>query len=130
MLTNILGSKGVYSVRWSPFHPKLVQEPYPLKLEVPRIEAYDGTSDPEDHISMFICHMQFQTTREDLHCRVFPLTLKGTSYQWFKNEFTSRQHYRLLGLITEICGTARRSLETEEGQLHPVYHKPEQIFHP
>ncbi|KMZ64694.1 hypothetical protein ZOSMA_351G00090 [Zostera marina] len=73
------------SSRKSPLDSKLLQEPYPLKFKVPKFETYGGTSDPQEHIDKFISLMEIQTARDDLLCRVFPLTLKGISYQWFAN---------------------------------------------
>lgn len=37
-----------------PLHPKHLAESFPLNFKVPQMETYKGTTDPNDHIIMFI----------------------------------------------------------------------------
>lgn len=54
-------------------------------LEAPEIELYDGTTNLEDHIASFCCHMYLQDVDNPMWCRCFPSTLKGVVQQWFNN---------------------------------------------
>lgn len=47
------------------------------------MEAYNGTTDPNNHINMFLFLLVIQNLKDVFLCRAFPSTLKGTPYRWF-----------------------------------------------
>jgi hypothetical protein len=55
------------------------------KLKLPRIEPYDGTTDPEEHLGKFHAHMLLYGFRitDGIQCRAFSCTLTGVAIRWF-----------------------------------------------
>ncbi|XP_056691673.1 uncharacterized protein [Spinacia oleracea] len=53
------------------------------KVKVPTIEAFDGTTDPEEHMAAYAAQMNVRTGCGATWCRYFPTTLKGLSLIWF-----------------------------------------------
>nr|XP_021842393.1 uncharacterized protein LOC110782534 [Spinacia oleracea] len=53
------------------------------KVKVPTIEAFDGTTDPEEHMAAYAAQMSVQTGCGATWCRYFPTTLKGLALIWF-----------------------------------------------
>ena len=53
-----------------------------FKFDV-KIDPYDGTTDPQDHVEIFQQTMVFQEAKEPVICRAFPLTLKAAARRWF-----------------------------------------------
>jgi hypothetical protein len=53
------------------------------KLKLPRIEPYDGTTDPEEHLAKFSAHMLLNGVTEGVQCRAFACTLTGPAIRWF-----------------------------------------------
>nr|XP_027099014.1 uncharacterized protein LOC113718297 [Coffea arabica] len=45
---------------------------------------YDASTDPEDHLSVFLTHMRLQTAADEIHCKTFPMFLKGKARLWFQ----------------------------------------------
>nr|XP_027093641.1 uncharacterized protein LOC113714043 [Coffea arabica] len=45
---------------------------------------YDASTDPEDHLSVFLTHMRLQTTADEVRCKTFPMFLKGKARLWFQ----------------------------------------------
>ncbi|MCS5023636.1 retrotransposon gag domain-containing protein, partial [Staphylococcus aureus] len=44
---------------------------------------YDGTLDPQAHLTAFADKMHFQSASDSALCKTFPLTLKGIARTWF-----------------------------------------------
>ena len=55
------------------------------KVKLPTIEPFDGTIDPDDHMSAYKCQMSIQTVDDATWCKNFPATLMGVAHKWFKN---------------------------------------------
>jgi hypothetical protein len=55
----------------------------PDKFKMPRIEKYNGSGDPQDHLEAFREHIILQGIPDEIACRAFPLTLKGVAKDWF-----------------------------------------------
>ncbi|XP_021838603.1 uncharacterized protein [Spinacia oleracea] len=53
------------------------------KVKVSTIEAFDGTTDPEEHMAAYAAQMNVQTGCGATWCRYFPTTLKGLALIWF-----------------------------------------------
>ncbi|XP_071906052.1 uncharacterized protein [Coffea arabica] len=45
---------------------------------------YDASTDPEDHLSVFLMHMRLQTPVDKIRCKTFPMFLKGKARLWFQ----------------------------------------------
>ena len=67
----------------SPFAWEILDVPIPRDFKPPTVATFDGSTDPEQHISMFERHMELITSEDALWCRAFPSTLSGRAQQWF-----------------------------------------------
>ena len=67
----------------SPFTASVLECPLPLKFRLLQLEFYDGTKDPLDHIGAFRTIMNLQQTSDEVICRSFLATLRGTIRVWF-----------------------------------------------
>ena len=63
----------------SPFTASINSHPLPPKFKIPSLDSYDGTRDPFNHIATFKTMMHLQRVLDEIMCRTFPTTLKGTS---------------------------------------------------
>jgi hypothetical protein len=83
----------------------------PDKFKMPRIEKYDGSGDPQDHLEAFREHLILHGTPDKIACRAFPLTLKGVAKDWFtrlppKSVGTFKELGRLF--LTQFLATRQR----------------------
>ncbi|XP_059431559.1 uncharacterized protein LOC132165071 [Corylus avellana] len=67
-----------------PFTDRVMRHPLPDKLKVPRVDKYDGSGDPTNHIESFRAHLILHDTPDEIACRAFPLTLKGAAKEWIE----------------------------------------------
>jgi hypothetical protein len=65
------------------FTERVKAYPMPVKFKMPRIEKYDGSEDPQDHLEAFREHLILHGTPDEIAGRAFPLTLKGVAKDWF-----------------------------------------------
>ena len=67
-------------------HP-LIEAIMEVSLSVPwinpTIEKYDDSLDPDDHVDAYMTKLNLYTTADELFCRVFHISLKGTTLNWF-----------------------------------------------
>ncbi|XP_020211649.1 uncharacterized protein LOC109796384 [Cajanus cajan] len=47
------------------------------------IEKYDGSSDLEEHLNVFLTQATLSTQDDSALCRIFPTSLKGRALSWF-----------------------------------------------
>ncbi|VFQ80843.1 unnamed protein product [Cuscuta campestris] len=47
------------------------------------IKAYNGTTDPQDHLSKFYASMEATAAPDEVKCRCFLATLEGSACDWF-----------------------------------------------
>ncbi|GKV18271.1 hypothetical protein SLEP1_g28676 [Rubroshorea leprosula] len=66
-----------------PLNTNIILEPYPAGFIIPKLETYDGTKDPDDHLHAFYSCMQAQNTSDALMCKIFPSTLRGNARTWY-----------------------------------------------
>ncbi|XP_059663782.1 uncharacterized protein LOC132309495 [Cornus florida] len=66
-----------------PFSPSIMKYPLPSKFRMPSIESFDGTKDPLDHLETFQALMYLHVMPDEIMCRAFPTTLKGSARVWF-----------------------------------------------
>ena len=63
----------------SPFPASINGHPLPPKFKMPSLDSYDGTRDPFDHIATFKTTMHLQGVPDEIMCRAFPTTFKGSA---------------------------------------------------
>jgi len=49
----------------------------------PHFELYDGSTDPDEHLDMYVTQVGLYTSDDALFCRVFPSSLRGDALSWF-----------------------------------------------
>ena len=67
----------------SPFTASVNSFRLPYKFCMPQIDSYDGIKDPLDHVETFKTLMNLQGVADEIMCRAFPTTLKGSARVWF-----------------------------------------------
>ena len=67
----------------SPFTVAVQECPIPSKFRLPQLEPFDGLKDPLDHLNTFKTTLGLQQPPNEILCRSFPITLKGTTKEWF-----------------------------------------------
>ena len=72
---------------------------FPLlpKFRMPQVENYDKSKDPLDHLESFKTLMHLQGVPDEIMCRAFPTTLKGSARIWF-----SRLSRNSIGTFKEL----------------------------
>ena len=68
----------------SSFTTSINGHPLPSKFKLSSLDSYDGTRDPFDHITTFKTTMHLQGVPDEIMCRAFPTTLKGSARFWFR----------------------------------------------
>lgn len=66
---------------------KLLVELQVLKQsrQLPTMELYDGSSDPNDHLLAFESVLLYKGASTSIMCRTFLLSLKSTTLKWFQS---------------------------------------------
>ncbi|KAL2491482.1 Ribonuclease H [Abeliophyllum distichum] len=59
-----------------PFSLEVMAVPLPRDFKQPKMEKYDRSSDPVDHLRSFVDLMRLQATPDAIICRAFPPTLR------------------------------------------------------
>ncbi|PWA76055.1 gag protein [Artemisia annua] len=68
----------------SPFTSRIRDYDMPDGLKV-LLKTYDGMSDPDDHLTIFMGTMDVHKLPEPVWCRFFPITLCGAERFWYEN---------------------------------------------
>ncbi|XP_027181965.1 uncharacterized protein LOC113780356 [Coffea eugenioides] len=68
----------------SPFVLDIEEFQLPAKFKIPNMKPYDATTDPEDHLFVFMTQMRLQTAADAVRCKTFPMFLEGRARQWFQ----------------------------------------------
>ncbi|GJS26527.1 hypothetical protein Tco_0487147 [Tanacetum coccineum] len=76
----------VRSLVASPFTTRIRDYDMPDRLKVPtNLKTYDGTTDPDDHLTIFMGTMDVHKLPEPALCRFFHITLSGATRFWYDN---------------------------------------------
>ncbi|KAL2533027.1 Uncharacterized protein Adt_06378 [Abeliophyllum distichum] len=65
-----------------PFSLEVMAVPLPRDFKQPKMEKYDGSSDPVDHLRFFVDLMRLQATPDAFLCRAFPPMLRRKARDW------------------------------------------------
>ncbi|VFQ95669.1 unnamed protein product [Cuscuta campestris] len=63
----------------TPFTPRVMSIPLPANFRPWQIKAYNGTTDPQDHLSKFYASMEAAAAPDEVKCRCFLATLEGSA---------------------------------------------------
>ncbi|CAL1353283.1 unnamed protein product [Linum trigynum] len=83
----------------------------------PALPTYNGTTDPEDHVSTFCLRMQLQTNSNAALCRTFPSTFSGICLDWYNrlpNGIIRSFEEFILLFTTKFASQKRRPLHLKE----------------
>lgn len=76
-------SKCLDNMLSTPFNPRIINYESPRGFTVPKIFAYDGSSDPFDHIMYYRQLMTLDIGNDALLCKVYLASLQGQALSWF-----------------------------------------------
>lgn len=66
-----------------PFDKNLYMSPFPSRVDIPKFDKYDGTSNPQDHVREF-CTACMEFIHDQTYLmRLFPRSLGGQAMEWF-----------------------------------------------
>ncbi|XP_020216897.1 uncharacterized protein LOC109800527 [Cajanus cajan] len=66
-----------------PFTPSIMQLSLLDNWKSLPIDKYDGTTDPDEHLDVFLTQVTLSTTDDAALCHIFPTSLKGRALSWF-----------------------------------------------
>ncbi|XP_015950343.1 uncharacterized protein LOC107475223 [Arachis duranensis] len=67
----------------TPFHPAILKVWLPRKFDKSTDMRYDGTKDPQEHVTAFEARINLEGVGDAVRCRAFPVTLAGPAIRWF-----------------------------------------------
>ena len=68
-----------------PFTPRIMRVRVSSRFKLPtHLGIYEGKMDPMDHLELYKNLMSFQGYSEEIMCKAFCTTLKGSSRLWFQ----------------------------------------------
>ncbi|XP_073131896.1 uncharacterized protein [Henckelia pumila] len=68
-----------------PFSPEIIGEPLPVYFKSAKIKEYDGSTDPEEHVTRFENVVMLHCYGDQIKCKVFLTTLVDSAQRWFEN---------------------------------------------
>ncbi|XP_020230118.1 uncharacterized protein LOC109810918 [Cajanus cajan] len=66
-----------------PFTPNIMQSSLLDHWKSLPLDKYDGTTDPDEHVDVFLTQVTLSTTDDAALCRIFSTSLKGRALSWF-----------------------------------------------
>ncbi|XP_072071983.1 uncharacterized protein [Arachis hypogaea] len=69
----------------TPFHRSILEVRLPKHFDKPTDMRYDGTQDPQEHLTAFEARMNLEGVGDEVRCHAFPITLAGPAIRWFNN---------------------------------------------
>ena len=101
----------------SPFVASIRDKPLPAKFKMPTIDSFDGTTDLVDHLETYRTLMILHAFPDEIMCRAFPVTLKGSARLWFSqlpaDSVSTFQHLSLTN-VKELSGWASLTLGSDK----------------
>ncbi|XP_072087190.1 uncharacterized protein [Arachis hypogaea] len=67
----------------TPFIERILRAKLPKGFDKPTDMKYDGTKDPQEHLTTFEARMNLEGAADAVRCRAFPVTLAGPAIKWF-----------------------------------------------
>ncbi|RYR73594.1 hypothetical protein Ahy_A02g008018 [Arachis hypogaea] len=67
----------------TPFTERILRAKLPKGFDKPTDMKYDGTKDPQEHLTAFEARMNLEGASDAVRCRAFPVTLAGPAIKWF-----------------------------------------------
>ncbi|XP_057746490.1 uncharacterized protein LOC130965746 [Arachis stenosperma] len=67
----------------TPFTEGILRAKLPKGFDKPTDMKYDGTKDPQEHLTAFEARMNLEGASDAVRCRAFPVTLAGPAIKWF-----------------------------------------------
>ncbi|RYR24755.1 hypothetical protein Ahy_B02g058283 [Arachis hypogaea] len=67
----------------TPFTERILRAKLPKGFDKPTDMKYDGTKDPQEHLTAFEARMNLEGAADAVRCRAFPVTLAGVAIKWF-----------------------------------------------
>ncbi|KAJ1428970.1 Retrotransposon gag domain [Sesbania bispinosa] len=68
-----------------PFSTEIAETPYPSDFREPPLKDYDGTTDPQAHVTTFKTQMLKRGIEDTIQCKLFSGTLSGAALIWFSH---------------------------------------------
>ncbi|XP_015967036.1 uncharacterized protein LOC107490745 [Arachis duranensis] len=69
----------------TPFHCSILEVRLPKHFDKPTDMRYDGTQDPQEHLTAFEARKNLEGVGDEVRCRTFPVTLAGLAIRWFNS---------------------------------------------
>ncbi|XP_057746519.1 uncharacterized protein LOC130965775 [Arachis stenosperma] len=67
----------------TPFTERILRAKLPRGFDKPTDMKYDGSKDPQEHLTAFEARMNLEGASDAVRCRAFPVTLVGPAIKWF-----------------------------------------------
>ncbi|XP_025631271.1 uncharacterized protein [Arachis hypogaea] len=67
----------------TPFHPSILKVWLPRNFDKPTEMRYEGTKDPQEHLTAFEAQMNLEGVGDAVRGRAFPVTLADPAVRWF-----------------------------------------------
>ncbi|KAF2597847.1 hypothetical protein F2Q68_00010545 [Brassica cretica] len=117
----------------TPFTDEITLIEMPRKFSFPSIKAYDGTTDPDDHVAQYRQRMLavalLKESREATMCKGFGSTLTGPALQWYINlPSRSIASFAILSnKFVEQFASSRDLENTSDGLYEILQHRAEPL---
>ncbi|XP_025703908.1 uncharacterized protein [Arachis hypogaea] len=69
----------------TPFHCSILEVRLPRHFDKPTDRRYDGTQDPQEHLTAFEARMNLEGVGDEVRCCAFSVTLAGPTIRWFNS---------------------------------------------
>ncbi|XP_015953343.1 uncharacterized protein LOC127747601 [Arachis duranensis] len=69
----------------TPFHHSVLEVRLPKHYDKPTDMRYDGTQDPQEHLTVFETRMNMEGVGDEVRFRAFPVTLARSAIRWFNS---------------------------------------------
>ncbi|XP_021733296.1 uncharacterized protein LOC110700116 [Chenopodium quinoa] len=109
----------------SPFSEEIAMVEVPKRFSTPNMAMYDGTTDPDEHVSLYMQKMMTSSIPRDIKkaimCKGFGATLSGPALTWFINldNGTIRSFVGMVNLF-KIQFASSRKIEKQSSDLYRV----------